>query len=62
MSVPASCVCAEKFDEGVHKLCSVRAILIVCSLQACYSHVVLACYGTGDTLDDGKILSSLPPL
>jgi len=44
MSVPACCVCAEMFDESVHKFYSTPTFIITCSVQKCaYVHNTV-CY------------------
>jgi len=48
MSEPATafcvCVCAEMFDEGIHKLYSIPVFIIPCSVQKCAYFHNTACY------------------
>ena len=44
MSVPVSSVCAEMFDEGVHKLYSTPTFIITCSVQKCAYFHNTVCY------------------
>jgi hypothetical protein len=44
MSVPVSSVCAEMFDEGVHKLYSTPTFIITCSVQKCAYFYNTVCY------------------